>query len=177
MDARFIMTYRRHRVRSLVLLAIPIAVPLPARALSGTAELTGASVVTARGCGHDRGTLATVLQLAEDGTWTAQSVEGPIFSGTSAPKGRSGRKLALTLDPVSEQTLVAETTNEVAMLCELPSGSVVVTESRPKVLKLTLDKKLARAKLLVRYALKGTADGRSGTASLRIAGKGPWTAP
>ena len=161
----------------MALLVGPVAFPLSALAVSGTATITGTSVLTARGCGHDRGTLSTTLHLAEDGTWTAQSAEGPTYAGTSAPKGRSGRKFALTMDPASEQALVAGSTTDIAMLCELEPGSVVVTQSRAKVLKLTLDKKLTTAKLLVRYLLKGTADGHSGTASLRIAGKGPWTAP
>ena len=168
------MTYRGRAGLGVAALAFSLVLPLSAHAITGSAPLTGSSVLALRGCGRHRGTVATLVALANDGTWTAMSQEGPVFTGTYTPKGRSGRKFALVMAPASEQAFVADTAAEITTACELTG--VVVTEVVPKVMKLSLDKKLTTAKLLVRYRFRGASDQGSGRASIKIAGKGPWTA-
>jgi hypothetical protein len=167
------MTYRRSAGFVAALLALPLLLPRPAHALAGSTALTGASVLAVHGCGHDRSTLTAVLQVADGGTWTVLSQDGPSFTGTYVPKGKSGRKLVLTVAAASEQAIAATAVADIEALCN--AQGVVVTAVRAKVLTLTLDKKLTTAKLVVRYLLKGSANGRSGTATLRITAKGPWT--
>ena len=69
------------------------------------------------------------------------------------------------------RSLVASVAEDVSTLCEV---SATVTAVRPKKLTLALNRKLTKAKLLVKIAFKGTADGRSGTATYQLLGKGPW---
>jgi hypothetical protein len=168
------MTYRGTAGLRIAVLALSLVLPLSAHAISGSAPLTGSSVLALHGCGRHRGTVATLIVLADDGTWTAMSQEGPVFAGTYTPKGRSGRKFALVMDPASEQAFVADTAAEITTACELTG--VVVSEVVPKVMKLSLNKQFTSAKLLVRYRFRGASDQGSGAASIKIAGKGTWTA-
>jgi hypothetical protein len=141
-----------------------------AGAVSGSAALTGTLRLAAKGCGKQTGTLVAAMRVADDGTWTFDSAE-TSFRGTYAPKGRSGRTLALVLDGESAAGLVAMIAHDVGVLCEV---EVTVTQSRPKLVVLKLDKRLTRATLQVRYVFKGMAAGGSGTATYRVVAKGSW---
>jgi hypothetical protein len=117
-------------------------------------------------------TFSSTLVVRDDGTWTANG-GADSFAGTYAAVGRTGRKLALTLDEPSKAAFIASVADDIQSLCDTPP--VTVTASHAKVLALTLNRKLTKAKLVVKYAFAGNAGGRSGTATYRLTGRGAWT--
>lgn len=162
----------RHPVRfRRIAIALLVAAPAVAGAVSGSAALTGKSRLGVRGCGADRATFSASVLVQDDGTWIAQSDQ--VFGGTYAPTGRTGRTLALSFDAASEAGFIASIEEDVATVCESPPATV--TSSRRKVMALVLNRKLTKAKLVVKYAVTGNAGGRSGTATYRLIGRGPWT--
>jgi hypothetical protein len=153
-------------------LALAIVAPTSAHALSGTASLEGFAKLVVKGCGAHRTALSATLLVASDGTWSAQSSDADSFTGTYTTVGRSGRKLRLTVDDPSAAALVASVAEDIAILCDTPP--VTVTSSRPKAVTLALDRTLQKAKLVVRWVLKGSAGGRSGTATYKVQARGAW---
>lgn len=158
-------------VRRLVL-ALLILAPAVLYAASGTASLTGTSKLAVKGCGRDRGVFSASLVVAADGTWSAQATGGDRFAGTYTTKGHAGRKLVFTLDAAATAALAASIAEDVTTICESPPATV--TSSRMKVLTLTLDRKLTKATLVMRAVFTGSAGGRSGTATYKVLGRGPW---
>ena len=162
----------RHRAGVVALaIAVSLAAPSIGGAVSGSASLTGASRLGVRRCGAARVPFSGTLLVQDDGTWTANG-GGDAFAGTYTATGRAGRKLVLTLDAPSQAAFIASIEEDVASLCESPP--VTVTSSRAKVLMLTLNRRLTKAKLVVKYAFTGTAEGRSGTATYRLTSRGAW---
>jgi len=155
-----------------ILLALSLAVPTAATAFTGTATLTGTSKFVVPGCGIDRGTFVTSITVAADGTWSAQSSDGPSFSGTYVPVGRTDRKVRLTLDAATTSALIPIIVADASMLCHAPA---TLTGSRPRALTLSLKHKGTVAKLVIGYVFSGRSRGRSGSASYHVAGSGPWT--
>ena len=141
-------------------------------ALDGSATLAGRSALHVAGCGTHRASLSQTLVVGADGTWSAVSSDDQ-FSGTWTPLGRSGRKIRMALDAASTAALVASVAEEIGPLCEITG--IVITATRAKVVTLKLDRRQTKAKLLVRYVIKGKADGRSGTAVYKVTASGPWT--
>lgn len=160
-------------MRRLVLAACMTVVVLgTARAEPGTGVLEGTSRLTVKRCGTARGMLGGMMVVAGDGTWSFQSPGEDTYHGTSTPIGRSGRKLRLTPDAAATAAEVASAQEEISTLCGL---AVTVTDVHLKAATLSLDRKRTTAKLVVRYVFAGTANGRHGTATLKLVGKGPWT--
>ena len=156
-----------------ILLALSLAAPTAATAFTGTATLTGTSKFTVPGCGSDRAAFVTSITIAVDGTWSAQSSDGPSFSGTYVPVGRANRKLRFTFDAATTSALTSGIVADATMLCHAP---VTLTGSHPRALTLSLIRKGTEAKLIIGYGFSGRARGRSGTASYHVTGRGPWTA-
>jgi hypothetical protein len=156
-----------------LVIALCLALLSVASADPGSGQLTGRAMLDAGGCGRDRATFAIQLVVAADGTWTALDADGTSFAGTSAPKGRSGRKHDLAFDPDTEQGFVSVLAADVAELCEVPE--VTVDTVKKKALTLTVNRKGTRAAIVLRYVLRGTAAGRRGTATYRMNAKGSWT--
>lgn len=154
-----------------IAIALMLAAPAMAQAASGSASLTGSSKLVTRGCGRERAAFSALLLVQDDGTWTAQGGDDS-FAGTYVAVGRTGRRLVVTLDAGSEAAFIASIAADVTILCE---SAATVTSSRPKILALILNRKLTKAKLVVKYAFTGTAAGRTGTATYRLIGRGPWT--
>ena len=61
---------------------------------------------------------------------------------------------------------------DVGLLCDAPD--VIVTSTVRKRFTLTLNRAGTKAKLVLRYAFKGRANDRSGSAGYRIRAKGPF---
>ena len=155
-----------------LLLALALALaPTAATAFTGTGTLTGTWKFTVPGCGSDRGALVTSLTVAADGTWTAQSSDGPSFSGTYVAVGT--KKLRLTLDATTTAALAPAIVADAERLC---SAGVTLTGSHPRALTLSLKHKGTIAKLTIGYTFSGRSKGHSGSASYHVAGHGPWTA-
>jgi hypothetical protein len=154
---------------ALVLLGIPAI----AHAFAGTATMTGVSRLRPRGCGVFRTDLSATLIVADDGTWSAYPTGEDPLTGTSEAIGRTGRKLRLAFDDSSLAVVVATVEEGVAIACE--AGTVAVTSTRLKTAKLTIDRKLERVTLVVRFRFKGNADGRTGTAIYNVRATGPWS--
>jgi hypothetical protein len=167
------MTHKAWSVSVRFALAMVVALPAVAGAMSGAGSLAGTSKLAVKGCGRLRAEFSGTLLVAEGGTWSVQVTGEETFAGTYTPLGRSGRKIRLALDDPSTAALVASVAEDIAGACELPA--VTVTSVNPKVLTLALDRKLTKAKLVVRYAFKGNAGGRTGTATYKVIGRGPWT--
>jgi hypothetical protein len=146
---------------------------MAATAFTGTGTLTGTSKFAVPGCGSDRGAFATSITVAADGTWSAQSTDGPSFSGTYVPVGRANRKVRFTFDAATTSALTSGIVADASMLCHAP---VKLTGSHPRALTLSLKRKGTQAKLTIAYVFSGRARGRSGTASYHVTGRGPWTA-
>ena len=142
---------------------------------AGSGQLAGQSILAARGCGRDRGSFSALVAIDGAGTWNAQEAEGARFTGTWTPKGRSGRRFELAFDPATEAAFVAVIVGDVPALCHVP-GPVTVTSVVKRSFKLVLNRKRTRGTLILGYAIKGSAAGRSGTATYRVKAKGPWTA-
>jgi len=138
---------------------------------TGSATFTGSTKLAVKGCGTARDPFSAVVAAAGDGTWNATS-PGEQFSGTYTTIG-PGRRLKLTPDAATLANLTDVVVGGVSSLCR--TGGVTVTSIRPQTSMLTLNRKLTRAKLLVRYVFAGTAGGRSGTATLTVRAAGPWT--
>jgi len=156
-----------------ILITLALAAPTAAMAFTGTGTLTGTSNFAVPGCGSNHAAFETSITLAADGTWSAQSSDGPSFSGTYVPVGRANRKVRFTFDAATTSTLVSSIVAKASRLC---NASVTVTGSHPRALTLSLIRKGAQAKLVIAYAFSGRARGRSGTASYHVIGHGPWTA-
>src|SRR5579871_30745 len=156
-------------MRTLMLLLLASITASPALAITGSGTLTGHSTLTAGRCGRDRARFTVVVSLRDDGTWSVTGPEIAPFGGTYAPKGRSGRKLALTFDDASRAGFVGELTGDVSSLCRLP---VTVTDATQKAFVLTLNRKQSRATLTLRYRLAGMANGKRGRASIELIGHG-----
>jgi hypothetical protein len=156
---------------TLVLLGIPAL----AHALAGTAAVTGASRLRPRGCGALRTDLSGTLVVADDGTWSADFAgeEGQV-AGTYEAIGKTGRKLRLAFDDPSLAVVIGTVEEGVAIVCE--SGAVIVTSTRLKAAKLTIDRKLERVTLVVRFRFKGNAGGRTGSATYNVRATGAWSA-
>ena len=152
-------------------MALSLLAPSVGRAVSGNASLAGTSRLGVARCGAARMAFAGALVVQGDGTWTANG-GGDAFAGTYVAKGRTGRKLLLTLDEPSKAAFIATIEEDIASLCELTA--VTVTASRAKSLTLVLNRALTKAKLVVKYGFTGTANGRSGTATYRLIGRGAW---
>jgi hypothetical protein len=151
-----------------------LVAPALASAIVGSGSLTGPSQLRVRGCGSHRTRFSAALTVAADGTWIAQTDDGGRVAGTSTPLGRSGRKLQLSLDAPSTADLAADVAQEVAILCD--SDSVIVTSTRANALTLSLNRRLTKVKLVMRFTFEGSAGDRSGRATYRLTGNGPWTA-
>jgi hypothetical protein len=172
----YVLAVRRRLVlalTALVTVALVFAAPTAARAFTGMATLTGTSKFVVPGCGADHGAFVTSIALAADGTWSAQSSEGPSFSGTYVSIGRANRKVRLTLDAATTSALTSGIRADASMLCH---AAVTLTGSHPRALTLSLKRKGTQAKLVIAYAFSGRARGRAGTASYHVTGRGPWTA-
>jgi hypothetical protein len=156
-----------------ILLAVALAVPTAATAFTGTGTLTGTSKFAVPGCGSDHAAFVTSITVAADGTWSAQSSEGPSFSGTYVAVGRANRKVRLTFDAATSSALGSDIVASASMLCH---ASVTLTGSHPHALTLSLIRKGTQAKLIIAYSFSGRSRGRSGTASYHVTGRGPWTA-
>lgn len=154
-------------------LAVLLAVPEIAAALSGSGALVGKSKLMVRGCGRDRAQFAATFVVAEGGTWSAQVSGAELYGGTYVPLGSSGRKIGLTLGDASSAAFVTVAGEDIATLCD--AGQVTVTSVQPKAVTLALNRKLTKAKLVFRYRLEGTANGRSGHATYKLLAHGPWT--
>jgi hypothetical protein len=165
------MSHRPSPVAVLLALSFVVAAPALARAFAGSGSLAGTSRLRVKGCGTYRADFATTLTVLDDGTLTAQVEEG-AFAGSGTPLGRSGRKLALALDEPSTAALVASVVEDASELCESPA---TVTATQPKTLTLVLNRRLTKAKLVVKFVFKGTAAGVAGTATYKLVGRGPWT--
>jgi hypothetical protein len=156
-----------------ILLALSLAAPMAATAFTGTGTLTGTSKFAVPGCGGDRRAFVTSVIVAADGTWSAQSSDGPSFSGTYVPVGRANRKVRFTFDAATTSALTSGIVADASRLCH---ASVTLTGSHPQALTLSLKRKGTQAKLIIAYVFSGRARGRSGTASYHVTGRGPWTA-
>ena len=156
-----------------ILLALALVVPTAATAFTGTGTLTGTSKFGVPGCGSDHAAFVTSMTVAADGTWSAQSSEGPSFSGTYVAVGRADRKVRLTFDAATASALSSSIVADASRLCH---ASVTLTGSHPHALTLSLIRKGTQAKLVIADAFSGRARGRSGTASYHVIGRGPWTA-
>ena len=154
--------------------AFVLVAPAFVSAFVGSGSLAGRSQLGIRGCGTHRAQFSATLTVAADGTWMAQTDEGGRVAGTSTPVGRSGRKLHLSLDAPSTAGLAADVAQEVVILCD--SGAVVVTSTHANTLTLSLNRRLTKVKLVMRFTVQGTARGRSGKATYRLTGNGSWTA-
>ncbi len=160
-------------ITALVTVALALVAPTAASAFTGTGTLTGTSKFAVPGCGTDRGAFATTVTLAADGTWSAQSSEGPSFSGTYVAIGGANRKVRLTFDADTTAALTSGIVVDASRLCH---ATVTVTGSHPRTLTLSLIHKGTQAKLVIVDVISGKARGRSGTGSYHVTGRGPWTA-
>src|SRR5689334_3965023 len=111
-----------------VLLALTVAVPTVAMAFTGSGTLTGTSKFAVPGCGSSHSAFTTSITLAADGTWSAQSSDGPSFSGTYVPVGRADRKVRFTFDAATTSTLASSIVAKASRLC---NASVTLTGSHP----------------------------------------------
>ncbi len=170
-----VLAVRRPLLALAALVALPIvlAAPTAVSAFTGTGTLTGRSKFVVPGCGADHGAFVTSITLAADGTWSAQSSEGPSFSGTYVPVGAGNRKVGFTFDAATTSALTSAVGANASRLCH---AGVTVTGSHPRALTLSLNRKGTQAKLNLVYVFSGRARGRSGTASYHVTAHGPWTA-
>jgi hypothetical protein len=144
----------------------------PAAAQPGSGDLVGRSLLASKGCGRQRASFGLAVLVDAGGTWTAQDSEGRRFAGAWTPRGASGRRLEVSFGPEAEAAFVAVLAGDVARLCEAP---VVVESAVKKAFVLTVNRRRTRMALVLRYVLRGSAGGRSGTARYRLKAKGPWT--
>jgi hypothetical protein len=157
-------------LRRLALAVLLASFAQVAHAVTGSVVLLGAGKLAVPTCGSLRDQLSVTLVVQAGGTWTTAPDQ---FSGTYTAVGRTGRKLRLALDATTTAVLTEMVAAEIANLCRIPE--VTITRVRPKTLTLTVNRKLTRATLLLRYAFAGTAGGRSGSATYRVRATGPWT--
>lgn len=164
------------RLAAAVLFVLALGAYAQAQAPAGTAHLAGTAKLAVRGCGADKEPhFSSTVTLLADGSWSATDSEGDTFAGTWVAGAPAGRRFDLALDAGTEADLVATVASDVGLLCDAP-GDVVVTSTVRKRFTLTLNRTRTKAKLVLRYAFRGTANGRSGTAGYRVRAKGPFTA-
>jgi hypothetical protein len=154
------------------LLALATASEAAAQAVTGSGALRGSGALAVQRCGRDHLRAEAHVLVAPDGTWSATTVEGAAFSGTSIPTGTSGRKLELTFDAESEAGFLATMAQDAAELCRT---SIQVTSATKRKFILSINRRATRAKLELRYTGTGIGGGRSGWARSGLTLKGPWT--
>jgi hypothetical protein len=162
------------RIRALAV-SLALAIASPAAAQAGSGQLTGHGALAVRGCGRQRFSFTATVATAADATWNGQDSDGNRFGGTWTPKGTKGKKLDLAFDAESEGAFVATILSNITERCETP-GPIVVSAVTRKIFRITLNRKGTRATLVLRYTVRGSAGGRSGTARYGLTAKGPWTA-
>lgn len=143
-----------------------------AEAFSGSGTLKGTGSLAVQRCGQGRLHAKATVAVAADGTWTASTTEGALFSGTSVPVGTSGRQLDLSFDAGSEAGFIGSMASDAAELCHT---SIEVTSVLKKAFVLTLNRRATRAKLKLRYAGTGVGGGRAGWARSGLTLSGRWT--
>ena len=155
-------------------LTLALVAPAVADAFVGSGVLAGTARLVVKRCGTARSALAATVVIRSDGTWQSTDESGDAFGGTTTPVGKGDRKLSLAFDGATMADLVASIAEDVATVCE--TSAVTVTSVQPKTFVLTLNRTRTKAKLVLRYVFKGTAEGRSGSATYKVLGRGPWTA-
>jgi len=169
-----VVTPRHITAVLLVLLVLLLSAGVGAQVSTGTAQLAGRGKLAVRGCGADRQpNFSSTVAVLADGTWTAADAEGEQFGGTWVAVGSRGQAFDLFFDAGTEADLVATIAEDIGVLCDAPEG-VVVTSTVRKRFALKLNRAHTRAKLVLRYVLKGRANNRSGSAVYRIRAKGPF---
>ena len=163
---------------ALAALALLTSTPLAA-ATSGTATLTGTAKLAVPGCGRERDAFSPLVSVSDDGRWTAAADDDddpdddPGVAGTYTTEGRSARSLRLEFDEPSRASLTADAEDDLATKCGTPTATV--TSSQPKKLRLVLNRKRTKAKLVLRWVFEGTAGGRPRSVRYRVIARGPWT--
>jgi hypothetical protein len=152
---------------------VAVAWAATAAAETGSAQLTGRSILAVKGCGKERASLVLRVVVNGDTTWTGEDEDGARFAGTYAVRAPSSRKLELAFDETSAAAFVTAAAEDIAVLCEAPV-TVASVERRKFILRL--NRKRTKAALVLLYRLIGSAAGESGSARYRVAAKGPWTA-
>ena len=141
-----------------------------ARAISGTATLTGHTSISVNPCGNASRAFTASFQLLDDGTWSEQG--NVTMSGTYTAVGTKGRKFRLTLDDASRTTFLGIAQTEVSQVCRI---GVTITGSKQKPSAVVLNRKGTQVTVTLKYGVSGRAGGRSGHAVAQIRAKGAWT--
>jgi len=134
---------------------------------AGSGTLTGKQRIGASGCGNDSGPTSVVVNLAANGTFSANA-NGDTYAGTSTTMGRVTR---LTLDMGSQFLLESVLEDDASNLCEeaVDITSLTVTQATLKV-----NKRQTAAKLQVKANGTGTSTSGSGRGKFALKAVGPW---
>jgi len=168
MSARLIVTGTRIALATL----LAVGVPAIATAASGTANLRGPLTLAAKGCGSHHGKATATVTLAANGTWSVQ-VDFGTLTGTYVALDTAGRKLDLDFDPASLVALQGIVAGDVTEACRRPAQ---LTGATKKKFRLTLNRKLTKATLTIRYLFTGAPGTKPATASEAIVLHGRWIA-
>jgi hypothetical protein len=158
------------RVLGRAIFLVAATVAPPAQALGGSGTLRGAGRFTVQRCHGFRDQVTGTVTLAADGTWSA-SVTGGSFDGTWTTD--SGRRYELSFSAPAEAAFVASLASDASQLCRT---SVTVTSVTRDDFSLTVNRRLTKARLLLRYEATGSGGGRSGRARYLLKLHGRWTA-
>jgi hypothetical protein len=137
---------------------------------AGSGTLTGKQRIGASGCGNDSGPSSVTVNLAADGTFSANA-NGDTYAGTSTTMGRVTR---LTLDMGSKFLLESVLEDDSSDLCgeavDIDSQSLTLTQATLKV-----NKRQTAAKLQLKAAATGTSASGDGKGKFRLTAVGAWT--
>jgi hypothetical protein len=136
---------------------------------AGSGTLTGKQRIGASGCGNDSGSASVTVNLAADGTFSANA-NGDTYAGTSTTMGRVTR---LSLDAGSLFLLEAVLEDDASALCD---EAVDITALTPTQAMLKVNKRQTAAKLQVKANATGTSTSGSGRGKFRLTAVGAWAA-
>jgi hypothetical protein len=154
------------------ILAFVVLSSVPALAQVGMGSFSGPATLKVKpGCGKDT-ERSTWDVVGTGGTWTSTIDGGAGPSGTSTPRGNSGRIWELAFDANSKSLIDIALTAWASELCELPVALDAPSEVRRFDLKLNTRK--TRGKLTLRARAEGSTSEGAGTGTLKMIKRGPW---
>lgn len=150
--------------------ALAVLVPVAEAQVAGGGVASGTDKLRVKKCGKGKSPAVLTFTLFVDGTWSAVDEENLGFSGTYVEA--STRKVELAFDPASAALFEGVLASSASALCE---QSVQVTSAVAKKFFLRRNTRRTKAKVRIKYAFTGMADGKSGTAKYVLKAGGPYS--
>jgi len=135
---------------------------------AGSGTLTGSQRIGVSGCGNDSGPVSVMVNLAANGTFSADA-NGDTYAGTSSMMGSANR---LSMDMGSRFLLESVLEDDASVLC---GETVDITSLSLTQATLKVNKRQTAAKLQVKAGATGTSTSGTGTGKFRLTAVGPWT--